>query len=332
MQTDGATAVHRHCTIFVEENDVMVSRRMPAEIKGTTQSLRSARCECENPSNISCVIAVGIVGFIEWNRFCDRLDSGLGPLRSLAENLRVDGTPNKAGGYREQNAKTKALECFQEICDKLTNNHPALEFTLYCPFHSSLVSNWHIQVTVTDMQGHGTAPSSEVAETSEMTTPISNQVSESAAEDENSVDTSVQNTVTATVTTTRQEETPPPPLGATTSSQQEAGADGSEDAMTNQFCSSAGKGVLGVDYIEHTVLSTDTFKGLCLTYGISATRLRQANLLSGDIESLSLAPKVLAIPISGGFYARVQDTDSKDLKLYAVKKEFPRLGNKEAKA
>jgi LysM repeat protein len=95
-----------------------------------------------------------------------------------------------------------------------------------------------------------------------------------------------------------------------------------------------GKGVLGVDYVEHVVLPTDTLQGICLSYKISTTRLRQANCFSGN--SLQLAPNKLVIPISkkalrSGFI-RVQDTDAKEYKLHAMLAEFPDLSMTEAKA
>lgn len=96
----------------------------------------------------------------------------------------------------------------------------------------------------------------------------------------------------------------------------------------------AGKGVLGVDYVEHIVLPTDTIQGICLAYKVNTTRLRQANHFSGN--SLLLAPKKLIIPISkkalrSGFI-RVQDTDAKEYKLHAFLAEFPDLSVTEAKA
>jgi LysM repeat protein len=96
----------------------------------------------------------------------------------------------------------------------------------------------------------------------------------------------------------------------------------------------SGKGVLGVDYVEHVILPTDTLQGICLSYRISVTKLRQANHFSGN--SLLLAPKKLVIPISKkalrqGFI-RVQDTDAKEYKLHAFLAEFPDFGLTEAKA
>lgn len=96
----------------------------------------------------------------------------------------------------------------------------------------------------------------------------------------------------------------------------------------------SGKGVLGVDYLEHVILPTDTLQGICLAYKISSTRLKQANHFSGS--SLLLAPKKLVIPISkqalrSGFI-RVQDTDAKEYKIYSFLAEFRELSMTEAKA
>jgi LysM repeat protein len=103
---------------------------------------------------------------------------------------------------------------------------------------------------------------------------------------------------------------------------------------TDNVLGPSGKGVLGVDYVEHVILPTDTLQGICLAYKISSTRLRQANHFSGN--SLLLAPKKLVIPLSkkalrSGFI-RVQDTDAKEYKLHAFLAEFADLSLTEAKA
>lgn len=108
-----------------------------------------------------------------------------------------------------------------------------------------------------------------------------------------------------------------------------------DSSENNNYLGPSGKGVLGVDYVEHVVLPTDTLQGICLAYKIgSSTRLRQANHFSGN--SLLLAPKKLVIPLSkkalrSGFI-RVQDTDAKEYKLHAMLAEFPDLSMTEAKA
>lgn len=95
----------------------------------------------------------------------------------------------------------------------------------------------------------------------------------------------------------------------------------------------SGKGVLGVDYVEHVVLPTDTLQGICIAYKVSATHLRRANHFSGTLHS---APKKLVIPLSKealrtGFI-RVQDTDTKEYKLHYFQVEFPDINATEAKA
>jgi len=94
----------------------------------------------------------------------------------------------------------------------------------------------------------------------------------------------------------------------------------------------SGKGVLGVDYVEHVVLPTDTLQGICIAYKVSASQLRRANHFSGTLHS---APKKLVIPLSKqalrtGFI-RVQDTDTKEYKLHYFQAEFPEINAAEAK-
>jgi len=106
----------------------------------------------------------------------------------------------------------------------------------------------------------------------------------------------------------------------------------------------------GEAYIHHVVLPTDTLQGLCLAYKLSATRLRMENNFSGN--SLQLAPKKLRIPNNAsssssskggvnnnnnnnnnkGMMIRVQDTTSKEYKLYAFVAEIPTMELVEAKA
>lgn len=107
-----------------------------------------------------------------------------------------------------------------------------------------------------------------------------------------------------------------------------------DSADGTAYLGPSGKGVLGVDYVEHIIMPTDTLQGICLAYKIGSTRLRQANHFSGN--SLLLAPKKLVIPLSkkalrSGFI-RVQDTDAKEYKLHAILAEFPDLSLTEAKA
>lgn len=96
----------------------------------------------------------------------------------------------------------------------------------------------------------------------------------------------------------------------------------------------SGKGVLGVDYVEHIILPTDTLEGVCLAYKVTASSLRRANHFSGN--SLHSAPKKLLIPLSKqalrtGFI-RVQDTDTKEYKLSYFQAEYPDVNVTEARA
>ena len=50
------------------------------------------------------------------------------------------------------------------------------------------------------------------------------------------------------------------------------------------------------DFVEHVVLPTDTFQGICLRYKITPTELRRANHFSGS--NLLLAPSTLLIPLN----------------------------------
>lgn len=95
----------------------------------------------------------------------------------------------------------------------------------------------------------------------------------------------------------------------------------------------SGKGVLGVDYVEHVCLPTDTLQGICISYKVSASHLRRANHFSGTLHS---APRKLLIPLSKqalrtGFI-RVQDTDTKEYKLHKIQAEYPDISAIEAKA
>lgn len=105
------------------------------------------------------------------------------------------------------------------------------------------------------------------------------------------------------------------------------------DSQDHAFIGPSGKGVLGVDYVEHVVLPTDTLQGICIAYKVSASQLRRANHFSGTLHS---APKKLLIPLSKqalrtGFI-RVQDTDTKEYKLHSFLAEYPDFGAAEAKA
>jgi hypothetical protein len=99
---------------------------------------------------------------------------------------------------------------------------------------------------------------------------------------------------------------------------------------TDNALGPSGKGILGVDYVEHIVLPTDTLQGICLAYKCSAMNLRRAN----GFSTLALAPKKLVVPISKKVKGciRVQDTDAKEYKVYAFMAEFPDLTATEVKA
>lgn len=87
------------------------------------------------------------------------------------------------------------------------------------------------------------------------------------------------------------------------------------------------------EYVEHVVLPTDTFQGICLTYKISSTRIRQVNMFSGS--NLKLAPKKLIIPVQKNLVdvgkIRMQDENSKEFKIHAFLAIFPTMGCSEAK-
>jgi len=96
--------------------------------------------------------------------------------------------------------------------------------------------------------------------------------------------------------------------------------------------------VKGVDYVEHLIQPSDTFQGLCLTYNISATKLRQVNMFSGT--NLKLAPSKLIIPIESktdklridAYEIRKKEYNAKEGKVHAFLAEFfPKLKEKEAR-
>ena len=104
------------------------------------------------------------------------------------------------------------------------------------------------------------------------------------------------------------------------------GADFDEDTTMN-----GNEGVRSFDFIEHKVLPSDTLQGICLTYKISATKLRMINQFSGS--SLSLAPAKLIIPINS---KKIRDEliKEKNVKDYMISKlidEAPGLIYSEAR-
>ena len=79
------------------------------------------------------------------------------------------------------------------------------------------------------------------------------------------------------------------------------------------------------DYVEHIVMPSDTFQGLCITYKISAVRLRQVNMFSGT--NLKLAPKKLIIPVKKKLVQagkiRLQDKNSFEYKAHSFQAIYP---------
>ena len=217
----------------------------------------------------------------------------------------------------ENKAKTKAMQALQETCDKLSQRAPYLQFILYCPFHCRLTENWHIQATATELPVVfnditapliiANAPNPVMETTSDITM---NAMSSSSVVN--------QETETKDSQADNKEQQSPPTSAPTSSTFL-----GRNSAL----------GVLGVDYLEHELRPTDTLNGLCLAYNVTPLKLRQANLvLTSDNDTFVLAPKVLAIPISDGFYSRARDTNSEHYKLYTLMNKCPKLSKKEAKA
>jgi hypothetical protein len=232
----------------------------------------------------------------------------LEPLRSLVEDKAT--VPGKKD---EESGKINALQGIQEICDKMASHRPSLQFTLYCPFHSELVDNWHIQVTF--------SPQDEPLVLSD-----DNATSTEETDDGVIVWDPVQSPISANNDASD--------IHVPSTQGQVCAQDGDKESpQTPSFQTNSRLGILGIDYIEHKVQPDDTLQGICLLYNVELFRLKQANLLSGENESLLLAPhKVLAIPKSEGFYSRVQETESKDYKLSELRKQFPKLSKKEATA
>ena len=100
---------------------------------------------------IYCVLS-GKIYWIEWNFLCGKLDEALSPLR---EDL-GDGRPKKKSRlfFNRHSSKVRALKNLQRVCDKQSKQLPHVNFTLYCPWdgtgNDKSVSNWHIQLRVTD--------------------------------------------------------------------------------------------------------------------------------------------------------------------------------------
>ena len=98
----------------------------------------------------------------------------------------------------------------------------------------------------------------------------------------------------------------------------------------------SGKGILGVDYVEHVILPTDTLQGICIAYKVSPYNLKRANHFTGN--TLECAPRrKLVIPLSkeaksAGFIRNV-NTDTKEYKLNYLLSQYPDylLSDNEAK-
>jgi hypothetical protein len=83
-------------------------------------------------------------------------------------------------------------------------------------------------------------------------------------------------------------------------------------------------------FVEHTVLPTDTMQGLCLKYKVSVIKLRQVNRFSGS--NLLLAPAKLKIPLADGLVVHRQDVESPEYKIHFLRAELPKLSEREAKS
>lgn len=95
------------------------------------------------------------------------------------------------------------------------------------------------------------------------------------------------------------------------------------------------KGEIGKDYIEHTVLPTDTLQGICLRYKVALRDLKRANCFFGN--SLQLAPNPLIIPtsrqgINKGYFVGLENSDTKEYKIHALQWTVPKLETFEATA
>jgi len=87
------------------------------------------------------------------------------------------------------------------------------------------------------------------------------------------------------------------------------------------------------DFVEHVVLPSDTFQGLCINYKITSYQLRQANMFSGT--NLKLAPKKMIIPVKKKLICagkvRLQNRESKEFKIHSIQAVFPDLTTSEIK-
>jgi LysM repeat protein len=87
--------------------------------------------------------------------------------------------------------------------------------------------------------------------------------------------------------------------------------------------------------VEHVILPSDTLPGICLSYKVTPTVLRQYNRFSGS--TLLLAPRKLKIPITeeakrANIVFPIQDVNSTEYKVHSVRVEIPQLSVLEATA
>jgi len=91
------------------------------------------------------------------------------------------------------------------------------------------------------------------------------------------------------------------------------------------------------DFIEHAILPTDTFQGICLQYKVTPTELRRANRIMSGSNNLNLMPNPLRIPMNKKYLQQQEErsTPSASLtpaqKMQRLRHAFPRLATTEAK-
>lgn len=88
----------------------------------------------------------------------------------------------------------------------------------------------------------------------------------------------------------------------------------------------------GVSVVQHLILESDTFEGICLRYKVKANRLRQLNCFSGT--NLRIVPQMLKIPIDPQHRSSIQfqDEESPEYATAFVAYNVPRLSLKGVKA
>lgn len=98
-------------------------------------------------------------------------------------------------------------------------------------------------------------------------------------------------------------------------------------------------------FIQHKILPTDTFQGICLKYRITPSELRRANGgLSGTTSNLNLMPNPLRIPVNQKYVDSTTSSSSNNIngnngkkavtvsdKLRALQTNCPTLHKTEAK-